>query len=324
MTPIKNEAFIDLESSLSSKLSASWVLLWTPIQTKVIKAIEDRDWVKAHALLDSVDMAKAVKPHLKFAKTVGMSSLLLGASRVVPPRESTIFSDPPLDLLKSSLTQFEMLTSRNANEGLKNEAHNLLIELEVQVQDDDLNIVLKKGKLDPLSFTRKVFLRGKQFLGLASEIQVSRLSSYGMLVESFAKGIKTYTINEVLDTRICPVCREMHGKTFKVSTGIIHAARYLELTDPDEMKFIAPFPRQSKAGLQALRAMSNLELETAGISLPPFHPRCRGIISMTEKVQELKPEKPRSIFGRISLFGASLSATVLSALFGSNDEEEEP
>lgn len=125
---------------------------------------------------------------------------------------------------------------------------------------------------------------GKAYLSVASSLHTSRLSAYGFTAEADALGLTQYQINEQLDTSICPVCSEMHGKTFEVKAARKLLDVALRVTDPQDLKFIQPWPKQSKAGVAALRGMDNAELVAQGWHVPPFHPRCRGLLSRVGKV----------------------------------------
>jgi len=68
--------------------------------------------------------------------------------------------------------------------------------------------------------------------------------------------------------------------------------RIMEATDPDEIKALAPFVPGNKDNIARLAAMSDAELQAAGVMVPPFHPYCyadgtrvftkRGLIGFAE------------------------------------------
>lgn len=128
---------------------------------------------------------------------------------------------------------------------------------------------------------------GKAYFDMVSSLHTSRVSAYGFTAEAAALGIKEYQITEQLDNRICPVCATMHGRKFKVRD----ARRLLEVvtrvTDPDDLKQLQPWPSQSKAEVEKLAEMSEEELVGKGWHIPPFHPRCRGLLVRVGKVPSL-------------------------------------
>lgn len=108
-----------------------------------------------------------------------------------------------------------------------------------------------------------------------ANINTSRLVSYGFLSEALSRNMKTYQISAVLDDRTCPVCQVMHGKVFNTQVAHDFFLKVLQLTDPEEKKLIAPFPKSSKAGVAELLSMTPDQMEAAGVMAPPFHPLCR-------------------------------------------------
>lgn len=128
---------------------------------------------------------------------------------------------------------------------------------------------------------------GEAYFDMVSSLHTSRVSAYGFTAEAAALGIKEYQINEQLDNRICPVCATMHGKKFKVRD----ARRLLEVvtrvTDPDDIKQLQPWPSQSKDEVEKLAEMSEEELIGKGWHIPPFHPKCRGLLVRVGKVPSL-------------------------------------
>lgn len=138
---------------------------------------------------------------------------------------------------------------------------------------------------------------GQAYFNMVSSLHTSRVSAYGFTAEAEVLGLEEYQINEQLDNRICPVCREMHKKTFKVAD----ARRLLDIvtrvTDPDDLKALQPWPKQDKANLEKLKEMSYTELVANGWHIPPYHPGCRGLLGRVGKVPALdkvatgQPEK---------------------------------
>ena len=57
----------------------------------------------------------------------------------------------------------------------------------------------------------------------------------------------------------------------------------MNATDPESLRSIAPFPSQSAANVKALGGMSQGQLVSGGHNLPPYHPNCRGIVTLEVK-----------------------------------------
>lgn len=121
------------------------------------------------------------------------------------------------------------------------------------------------------------------FEGLTSNaMTVARVR--GQLRSFGDAGVTTYTVQNPQDSRTCKVCSHMDNKVFRVEQGRAQMERELEAKSPDDIKQIHPWlsPAQllavsstpgrlsGKAGAADSRALS-----AAGLSLPPFHFRCR-------------------------------------------------
>ena len=87
----------------------------------------------------------------------------------------------------------------------------------------------------------------------------------------------------------------MHGQTFQTSEAHVHVERILTLEDPEELKVLAPWPKQDKASLAALFAKSPEDLANDRLYNPPFHPLCRGVLTKSGTVERLTTFEPGPI-----------------------------
>lgn len=151
-------------------------------------------------------------------------------------------------------------------------------------------IRLKKAELSLADRLNEAVLgTGKMVVDVGANLTTTRLVTFGFLAEAQERQLTTYQINEELDDRTCPVCEYMHGKTFQVASEYSRVLSALATQDPRELKSSAPWPKQTKAGLQALNGMTEAELQAAGYGSPPFHPGCRGILAKVGTVEETIP-----------------------------------
>jgi hypothetical protein len=121
------------------------------------------------------------------------------------------------------------------------------------------------------------------FEGLTSNaMTVARVR--GQLRSFGDAGVTTYTVQNPQDSRTCKVCSHMDGKVFKTSQGAEQMERELAAESPEAIKQIHPWlsPTQllavsSTPGRMTGRAgaADSRALSAAGVSLPPFHFRCR-------------------------------------------------
>jgi hypothetical protein len=129
--------------------------------------------------------------------------------------------------------------------------------------------------------------KGKEFFNIISSLHTSRVSAYGFTAEANVLGLTEYAISEQLDSRICPVCKLMHGKVFKVQDARSLLDIVIRATEPDDLKQLQPWPKQNKKALAELEAMTNEQLVAKGWHIPPYHPRCRGLLTRVGKVPDL-------------------------------------
>ena len=90
-------------------------------------------------------------------------------------------------------------------------------------------------------------------------------------------GIAEYEILAMGDERTCEICCEMNERVFSVHVARKFIDSVLEIDDPE--KFKTAMPWQVRMPVE----MSNYSLEKSGMSLPPFHGRCRCIVVMTDE-----------------------------------------
>jgi len=316
---IKNEAFIDLELALRNRLENAWNREWAPIARDIIRAVGEGDFQKARDIANSIDTSDMVDRVMPAIRTISRAALLLGASRLGDVKDAAIKSEPPTVALEASLAQLELMFKRNITEAIREE---MLLLIATEEEGDEARTLIFKA--DFVTATRTVIkTRANQFFGLGSSLQVSRMNSLGFFAEAIDQGVQNYVINEVLDDRTCPVCLNMHGKVFPVAAGAGQASSLFMVEDPDAFKSIAPWPSQDKASVASLGKMTTENLIDGGITQPPFHPFCRGIVDKTSSVPDLSTQ---SIGNRLGILSSAVDVTDVSEealtnrLFGNRDD----
>lgn len=134
--------------------------------------------------------------------------------------------------------------------------------------------------------------QGNAFFNIASSLHTSRLSAFGYTAEAKFLGITHYQINEQLDGRTCPVCAVMHGKVFAVQDARNLLDMVIRTQEPTELKSLQPWPSQSATSVALLQTLSPEDLVAAGWHVPPFHPRCRGLLVRAKSAPEMPNTPP--------------------------------
>lgn len=109
-------------------------------------------------------------------------------------------------------------------------------------------------------------------------------------------GVTRYQISNPIDERTCPPCAHMDGKVINIEHGMKVMEAELGAESPEDVKKAHPWVQDSKAGMEKLkeyapkrgeqkneakREKESKNLGDAGLSLPPFHFRCRCTVDVS-------------------------------------------
>lgn len=288
MPAVRAEVFLALEASLSLRLQTTFAALTSRLFTVMGKAVRDNDFAKAKRILDQMDLDDVYTLNEDYIRYVSHVAILFGASRVTDdPVNSAVGLGFEKDLVEQTMSSFKVFLQVNAEETIKGYALQLIAAKEnpTTLEPDYLGSVMKaQKKANPvLPFESFVNEHSKAFFNMASSLHTSRLSAYGYTAEARYLGITYYQIDEQLDGRTCPVCNYMDGKVFEVEDARGLLDLVVRTQDPDELRFLQPWPSQSKKGMEYLTSRTSEQLVQQGWHVPPFHPRCRGLLSKASK-----------------------------------------
>ena len=129
---IEHTAFLDLENALSARVRKGFKALLKPLAVKINAALAVKRYAEVDRLIDTLDLTPLIAAHAAFAQTIGAASLLLGASRLIDPKNSSIAKNPPLRELQNVLSQWALTIGRNAAMAIRLAAHLRLAKLEAQ------------------------------------------------------------------------------------------------------------------------------------------------------------------------------------------------
>jgi hypothetical protein len=133
------------------------------------------------------------------------------------------------------------------------------------------------------------------FEGLAAHAATTA-RVHGQMRSFVDLGVTRYQIANPVDERTCRICGHMDGKVINVEHGMKVMEAELNAVSPEEVKSAHPWLQDSKAGLEKLkevaprrgeqrneakRAAESKNLGEAGLSLPPFHFRCRCTVDVS-------------------------------------------
>lgn len=304
---IRAETFIALESTLSRRLLATLGEVLKPTYRAVEEALAAGDYQAARKLVQAINLDAVYSSNEDFILLLSRMAAIFGASRVTRSPGTTLvsmgFERTTMEMAAQSL---RLGIRQNVQEAMVRAGLQSIAAKEaeatgqpVKKDDDYFAVVLKAKKASAiLPFASFMNAQGKAFMNIASSLHTSRLSAFGYVAEAEYLGHTYYQINEQLDGRTCPLCALMHRKSFRVSDARALLDIVVRTQDPDELKALQPWPSQSAADLKQMAQLSPEQLVSRGWHVPPFHPRCRGLLSPSGKVPKLpvpkstKPEPP--------------------------------
>ncbi len=286
---VSAESFLALEESLASRLRNSWSRVLAPIARKIDAAVKKEDFTLAYALAKTIDMTPVAERNRKFIELVGMGSILFGTSQLGAPGDSSFAGEPKPEQLEKAVDVMVMVIAENGTAEARETAERAIGDEEDRLKEESQQV----EKAEPIPFTKafvsSVKRSGDAFINIGSSQHTSRLASWGMTTEAEVLGITTFTVSEQLDSRTCPVCRTMHGKSFSVTQAKAKLEDQLSVENTDDLKAIAPWPKQDKASISELQGMSNQQIANKGWDTPPYHPMCRGILVTSVQIVEEAP-----------------------------------
>lgn len=276
---VENEAFIDLEQLLHMQVDLLWRKKWREYEKEMNKLVNAGNWDAAFAIASNINLKDVIEEVTPLARTLAEAALFLGASRIVgDPADADFFGEPDERIIENGVLQWAIVLERNATIALQTTAEIQLADMERVRAEKKLNMIVKT---DPdLS---RVGRQGTQFSRASAALMISRMSTAGFFMQAQASGIKIYRVTEVMDAVTCPICSLMHNKTYPVSSGVALSGAIMGATDPESLRSISPWPSQSASNVTAMSAMSQGQLISGGHNLPPYHPNCRGIVTLEVK-----------------------------------------
>lgn len=275
---------IVLENSLSNRVFNAWKKEIDPIRLDLIDALERKDITEASRLVDQIEVVKALEGQDGFFESIGVSSLLVGASNILPMSKVDIAGNGELpDVFPYAIALFKKIVSQAVEVNVKKQIYSLIDDVSV---NDPLTPISKAESVASLAdkLNAAVLGTGKSIVDIGANLTTSRLVSYGMLAQAEISGYREFQVKATLDHKTSEFCRRMHGRVFKVEDAIRRLETVLRVDNPDDLKLIAPFPKTTKAALKTIEDSSNADLQEAGFDTPPYHPHCRTVIVLVGEV----------------------------------------
>jgi hypothetical protein len=274
--PVDIEAFVSIEQSLTSRLTKTWTELSIQYYKELKVAVSQKDWDKAVDIAQRIDLTPIFTENKEFIRYATYAAMFFGASRLNDKLDTSIIGTGQYEEVVN--TSVEFLGKSILQNVTTLVQDDILAELtEMQNADHEVQLIAKAdGRI--LSPMVSFQITGDEMLQLIAQLHTSRLSGYGFTAEAEVLNIEEYQITEQLDNRICPICRIMHRKKFKVADARRSLETILHADNPDDLVNLQPWPDRSKQGVEDFSQLTNDQLVARNWHIPPYHPGCRGLL----------------------------------------------
>lgn len=348
---IPAEAFIALEGLLAKHLQTELDKSLSDLLREVSALVTNGKYEEAVQKIQILNLDSVYESSKDMIERQTAMAMMFGASRVSHTPGTTVVG---LGFEQEMITQASLNFRQHltlAAEAMREHAMQLIaqareegpgeppVALDPYVEVAEVQKAERRILRDFASFMDQ---SGKAQMNLISSLHTSRVSAYGFTAEANVLGLTEYQISEQLDNRTCPVCQRMHGKKFKVADARRLLTVVLRTTDPAQLKSLQPWPSRSEESLKELDSLDEAELVARGWHIPPFHPRCRGLLVRVGRAPDLTlseapmAEAPQVTKADFDLLGIRITeaqatswgkkfpvppAEVLSALTGKTSEQ---
>lgn len=287
----RHKAYLAVEASVTNALRKAFEPFGHKLARELRELALSGKFAEAHKVVREFQLDPVIEKIRPKLEELAVTAILFGASRRKNPWKTGFATgkfDPRLTIA-NSVKQLIGIAAMNAESWIREAAEKVLHDYEdanrrggpvLKTDEDDL----------AAKFAAAVLGNGRAVMDIGANLTTSRLAAYGFLAEAESDGATQYQVSEVLDDRTCPVCVAMHGRTFSVSRAKAHLDMVMMLDNPEDLRSAAPWPKQNKASVAELEAMTDEEVEASNTATPPYHPGCRGILVPVGDVKPFRPE----------------------------------
>jgi hypothetical protein len=289
--------FLGIEEAMYAPVAAAAAPAARRLRRDLHAAIEGGNLHLTDELMASANLGaarRAVEAKLPF---LARAAMVFGAAQVTgSPRDTRFVGDGVrTDIIDTVVDLHARIVTDAARRFLIRQTSQVVADNEAaaralpqDLQKGDL-IQVKKAALPDLADRLNAAVDGstKLMASVAANVTTSRLVTYGFLVEASGRGIRKYQLQAVLDDRTSEICRRLHGREFSVETALPKVTQTLMTVDPDALKAVAPWLKSDSQTLKELEELSDDDLASMGVMVPPFHPYCRTILVLVGDAVEM-------------------------------------
>lgn len=270
-----------MEAAFERLIAPGAAALARGVSQRVADALDDGDEQKALDALREFSTKKLIKDAKGRARVLAASSLVLGAVNAGADPATTAFEEDGLPPeMESCLTVFFAIVGPVLEEYVIAAGERVIND--ILYEEKEANAVRKAADPDYVLRLNAAVNGGSQMMAsIGANLTTSRLVTYGFLYEATKQKVETYQLDAILDKRTSDICRALDKRQFRVEGAIEYVRQVLQVTDPEALKAVAPWLKGDKATVEDLKASTSNQLqEKYGVMVPPFHPRCRTVLSL--------------------------------------------
>lgn len=278
--------YLKIEDALTRKFVKAWRPLSVKIFAPVIDALEAEDYAKAYKAAEEIDLEPLTKATVEQAKYMLYGAATFGAQMAAQGQE-TFFSAGSYEKTFAKIGhQLSLSIEHNTTLHL----YRTLVQLIAEQEQGKVQKADKRFVRELVSFQEA----GDESLQLISSLHTSRLAVWGFTAEADFRAITEYTLTSVLDGRTSDFCRIINGKRFAVADAKERVNAALNVDDPNDLKTVHPWPKQTKEAINEFAGMSAQALKERGFLIPPFHPNCRTLCTVVGKAKPVAAVTPET------------------------------
>ncbi len=254
-----------LEVAFERRLFRAWHDAADPIFAKIEQAVEDKDFAQARLLANELDLTEVGTGQREWIKYMLLSFAVWGAGNATDGNPSFVGTGIHNVVLDRATDQILAYLEHNGTSEMRDSVLQSIADAEGTVQKAD-------SYIKPLTSFAKT---GDPQLQLISSLNSSRMATWGFVAEADVRGETEYVLDVILDGRTSDFCRHVAAerRVFRVEDARRLVNTALAVTDPNELRTVQPWPKQTKEAIDSYREMSTEELVALGLQIPPFHPR---------------------------------------------------
>lgn len=278
--------YLQIEAALQDRLLKAWRPIARKLYKRMYALVKDEKFDEALRLAGEIDLGPVAVKNREYIKAVLWKAMQFGASMAAGTEKTAVSVGKYTKTLNMVADGFIASFVHNATLQTYRSAVQSIATARATAES------VQKAETAPRFLKEFTSFQGEgeDMVQTIASLHTSRLAVWGFTAEAEVRGMQKYKLSAVIDSRTSDFCRWINGKEFDVEVAREKVIQALSVQNPDDLKTIAPWPKQTKAAMSSYAEMSADQLQKLGYSVPPFHPGCRTLcvpVGYSETVEGL-------------------------------------